>query len=102
MPTIMTHAAVPICLGLGLGTRVIPPRLLFSGIVLAMLPDADVLAFKFGIAYGNVFVGADVGMATGCSSDGMPVVASAVSLGFPAAQRLAGRPLYAVIRRSQK
>lgn len=29
-------------------------------------------------------------MATGCSSDGMPVVASAVSLGFPAAQRLPG------------
>ena len=55
MPTIITHAAVPLCLGLGLGTRVIPPRLLLTGIVLAMLPDADVLAFKFGIAYGNIF-----------------------------------------------
>ncbi|MDI8954364.1 metal-dependent hydrolase, partial [Salmonella enterica subsp. enterica serovar Anatum] len=28
---------------------------LFAGVVLAMLPDADVLAFKFGVAYGNVF-----------------------------------------------
>ncbi|MDU6453653.1 MAG: metal-dependent hydrolase [Enterobacter hormaechei] len=37
MPTIITHAAVPLCLGLGLGTKVIPPRLLFAGIVLAML-----------------------------------------------------------------
>ena len=55
MPTIITHAAVPLCLGLGLGTKVIPPRLLFAGIVLAMLPDADVLAFKFGVAYGNIF-----------------------------------------------
>lgn len=55
MPTVITHAAVPLCLGLGLGTKVIPPRLLFAGIVLAMLPDADVLAFKFGVAYGNVF-----------------------------------------------
>ena len=41
MPTVITHAAVPLCLGLGLGTKVIPPRLLFAGIVLAMLPDAD-------------------------------------------------------------
>ena len=55
MPTVITHAAVPLCLGLGLGTNVIPPRLLFAGIVLAMLPDADVLAFKFGVAYGNIF-----------------------------------------------
>lgn len=55
MPTVITHAAVPLCLGLGLGSKVIPPRLLFAGIVLAMLPDADVLAFKFGVAYGNVF-----------------------------------------------
>lgn len=55
MPTIVTHAAVPLCLGLGLGTRVIPPRLLFTGIALSMLPDIDMLAFKLGIAYGNIF-----------------------------------------------
>src|SRR5699024_8508888 len=55
MPTVITHAAVPLCIGLGLGSKVIPPRLLFAGIILAMLPDADVLSFKFGIAYGNVF-----------------------------------------------
>lgn len=55
MPTIITHAAVPLCLGIGLGTRLIPPRLLFAGIALSMLPDADVLAFKFGVAYGNAF-----------------------------------------------
>ncbi|TGC03288.1 hypothetical protein CRG92_01515, partial [Escherichia sp. E2586] len=53
MPTVITHAAVPLCIGLGLGSKVIPPRLLFAGIVLAMLPDADVLSFKFGVAYGN-------------------------------------------------
>ena len=54
-PTIITHAAVPLCLGLGLGLKVIPPRLLFTGVILAMLPDADVLSFKLGVAYGNVF-----------------------------------------------
>jgi len=55
MPTIITHAAVPICLGLGLGSRIIPPRLLLAGVAIAMLPDADVLAFKLGVAYGHVF-----------------------------------------------
>ncbi len=38
MPTVITHAAVPLCLGAGLGLKVIPPRLLFAGVVLAMLP----------------------------------------------------------------
>lgn len=54
MPTIVTHAAVPLCLGLGLGSKVIPRGLLLAGMGLAMLPDADVLAFKFGVAYGDV------------------------------------------------
>ncbi|PVZ86646.1 metal-dependent hydrolase [Serratia sp. S1B] len=55
MPTIITHTAVPLCLGLGLGQKVIPPRLLLAGIAFSMLPDADVVAFKFGVAYGNTF-----------------------------------------------
>ncbi len=55
MPTMVTHAAVPLCLGLGLGSRIIPPRLLLAGVAIAMLPDADVLAFKLGVAYGHVF-----------------------------------------------
>ncbi len=55
MPTVITHAAVPLCIGLGLGSKVIPPRRYLPESILAMLPDADVLSFKFGIAYGNVF-----------------------------------------------
>jgi len=55
MPTIVTHAAVPLCLGLGLGSQIIPPRLLLVGVAIAMLPDVDVLAFKLGVAYGHVF-----------------------------------------------
>ena len=55
MPTIITHAAVPLCLGLGLGNKAIPRGLLLAGMALAMLPDADVLAFKFGVAYGSAF-----------------------------------------------
>lgn len=46
MPTIITHAAIPLTLGLGLGTKIIPPRLLLAGIAISMLPDADVLALN--------------------------------------------------------
>jgi inner membrane protein len=54
MPTIFTHPAVPLAIGLGLGQSVIPGRLLFFGIVASVLPDLDVLAFKFGIPYASV------------------------------------------------
>ncbi|MCL6711717.1 metal-dependent hydrolase [Pseudomonas sp. R2.Fl] len=53
MPTVFAHALVPIAIGLGLGRRRIPPRLLMAGAAAAMLPDADVVAFKFGIAYAD-------------------------------------------------
>jgi hypothetical protein len=50
MPTIVTHPAVPLALGLGLGTQVVSPRLLAASAVASILPDADVAAFWFGIA----------------------------------------------------
>ena len=55
MPTILTHMAVPLAIGLGLGDRAIPRRLLIAGICGSMLPDLDVLGFRFGIAYGSEF-----------------------------------------------
>ena len=51
MPTLFTHPAVPLAIGLGLGTDVISRRLLLVGISLSILPDLDVLAFQFGIPY---------------------------------------------------
>lgn len=51
MPTILTHAAVPVALAAGLGSRIIPQRLLLAGIVASVLPDLDVAAFRLGIAY---------------------------------------------------
>ncbi len=58
--TVITHAAVPCGASWRrLSLKVIPPRLLFAGVVLAMLPDADVLAFTY-VAYGNVFAIADL------------------------------------------
>jgi len=55
MPTVITHAVVPLLIGTAAGRRAISPRLLAAGAVAAMLPDADVLAFKFGIAYADAF-----------------------------------------------
>jgi inner membrane protein len=53
LPTILTHAAVPLALAAGLGTKRVPPRLLAAGIVASMLPDLDVIAFGFGIPYAS-------------------------------------------------
>jgi len=51
MPTILSHVAVPLALGLGSG--VVPKRLLFAGIIVSILPDIDVLAFRLNIAYSH-------------------------------------------------
>ena len=53
MPTIFTHPAVPLALGLGLGSSIIPRRLLVLGVVASILPDLDVLAFKLGVSYAS-------------------------------------------------
>lgn len=55
MPTILTHAVVPLAVGLGLGAGLISRRLLVAGMVAAILPDCDVVAFKLGIAYADDF-----------------------------------------------
>lgn len=55
MPTVLSHPAVPLAIGLGLGADVIPARLLLAGALTSVLPDVDVLAFPFGIPYGDEF-----------------------------------------------
>lgn len=55
MPTILSHTAVPLALGIGMGSKVIPHRLLATGVVASMLPDIDVLGFRFNIAYTDTF-----------------------------------------------
>lgn len=54
MPTIFTHAAVPLALGLGLGRKVIPGKLLVAGVVAGMLPDIDGLGYHLGIPFSNM------------------------------------------------
>lgn len=53
MPTIFSHAAVPLAFALGNGA--VSRRLLVAGIVAAILPDIDVLAFRLNIAYSHAF-----------------------------------------------
>lgn len=55
MPTVMTHAVVPLAIGLALGRRRVPSPLLVAGVAAAMLPDADVIAFRLGIPYADAF-----------------------------------------------
>ena len=51
MPTVFSHAAVPLALGLGLGRDAVPPRLLLAGVVASTVPDLDVLTFSWGVPY---------------------------------------------------
>jgi inner membrane protein len=53
MPTVITHAAVPIAAALALGKDRVNPKLLALGVVASMLPDLDVLAFRLNVAYSH-------------------------------------------------
>jgi inner membrane protein len=53
MPTIFTHAVVPLAAGLGLGRATVSRRLMVAGMVASIMPDFDVVAFKLGIAYSD-------------------------------------------------
>jgi inner membrane protein len=53
MPTILTHAVVPVAIGLGLGKHIVSPRLIAAGMVASIFPDFDVVAFRLNIAYAD-------------------------------------------------
>jgi inner membrane protein len=55
MPTIISHTALPLAVGVGLGPKTIPRPLLVAGVVASILPDLDVAAFRFGIPYTDQF-----------------------------------------------
>jgi inner membrane protein len=54
MPTILAHAAVPLAIGLGAGSRAVSPRLLVAGIAAAMSPDLDAIGLHLGVAYSDI------------------------------------------------
>jgi inner membrane protein len=55
MPTILSHPAVPLALGVGLGPKRASRRLVCAAVVASTLPDLDVLAFAYGVPYGAPF-----------------------------------------------
>ncbi len=55
MPTIVTHPAIPLAIGLGLGRKTVSTPLLVCGVLGSILPDLDVIAFRLGIPYAAAF-----------------------------------------------
>src|SRR5256885_3512693 len=55
MPTILSHAAVPLALRLGVGGKAVPARLLACGAIASMLPDLDVVGMRLGVAFASDF-----------------------------------------------
>jgi inner membrane protein len=55
VPTLFSHPAIPLAVGLGLGRDVISTRLLVCGAIGSILPDLDVIAFRMGIPYAAEF-----------------------------------------------
>jgi inner membrane protein len=53
VPTLLAHPAVPLALGFGLGRTAVPRSLVAAGVAAAVLPDLDVLAFRFGVPYAD-------------------------------------------------
>jgi len=55
MATLLTHPLIPLVMATGPGPARITKRLLLAGMLASILPDADVLAFQFHIAYDHPF-----------------------------------------------
>lgn len=55
MASLPSHAVAALALGACFYRPEVPKRVWALGALLAMLPDADVIAFRFGIPYGNLF-----------------------------------------------
>lgn len=55
MPTIFTHPAVPLAIGWALGTKILPSRLLVAGTIASIIPDLDVVGFRWGISYASAW-----------------------------------------------
>lgn len=55
MPTIFTHPAPIFALGAALGFRRVSPRLFWLAAFCTILPDFDVIGFRLGVSYGDLF-----------------------------------------------
>jgi inner membrane protein len=53
MATLFVHPLVPVACRMGTGVHRVSNRLLVCSMIASILPDADVIAFYFGIPYEN-------------------------------------------------
>jgi inner membrane protein len=55
VPTVITHGAVAVAAGMAFAPQDVPNHFWPITIICSILPDADVIAFSFGIPYGHFF-----------------------------------------------
>jgi inner membrane protein len=55
MPSALSHAAVAVAAGVSFAPRDIPNKFWALAVICSVLPDADVIAFSFGIPYQHFF-----------------------------------------------
>jgi inner membrane protein len=55
MASLITHPAIPLAVATIVGRRLVPWPLLALGVVFSMLPDLDVLGFRYGIPYASPY-----------------------------------------------
>jgi len=53
MPTVFSHALLPLAAGIALGRERLPVPLVLVGAALAAAPDLDVIGFRFGLGYAS-------------------------------------------------
>jgi inner membrane protein len=66
MPSMVSHPAVPLALASLLPGELRSPSLIFVGVVCAVLPDLDVVGFRFGVPYGYVLGHRGLSHSVGC------------------------------------
>ena len=54
MASVFTHPAPALALAMAFGPKVISPRLAVAAVVISLLPDLDVIGFKFGVRYAEM------------------------------------------------
>ena len=86
MPSIITHAAVPLAIWYAADRGRISPRLLAAGMAAAILPDLDVAAFALGIPYAD-------GFGHRGASHSIVFAAMIAMLGVAMCKSLHGRPM---------
>ena len=55
MCSIITHPVVPVAISAIFPRQTITPTVVFAGAICSVIPDLDVIGFKFGVKYDDVF-----------------------------------------------